>query len=208
MADVVAISRNLYIMTLKLRKWFNLLALKAIFIVIAMLAPACGGDDSRDAAQNDQFLQVNDIGAFLTPNHLDAIGFKKRRAYDLDGLPGATAAIFGFWRIASDDPIDYEIRFYPSHADAVELGAELAEEGTGVDAVLDASKANYKEGVKDRRMITGKGPGGGGRSSTGPRYGDYAIYGNVVMLCAGAELDQALSRCEELAMALNDAAVE
>ena len=47
----------------------------------------------------------------FTPDHLDEIGFKKSRSYDLEGLPGASDAIFGFWRIASGDPIDYEVRF-------------------------------------------------------------------------------------------------
>ena len=133
---------------------------------------------------------------------LDEIGFKKSRSYDLEGLPGASDAIFGFWRIASGDPIDYEVRFYSNHADAVELGTALAEEGSGPDAVLDDDDATYKEGVKDRRMIVGSGIGGGARSGTGPRYGSYAIYGNMVMLCAGAVGEQALDRCEELANAL------
>ena len=84
----------------------------------------------------------------------------------------------------------------------MDLGTALAEEGSGPDAVLDDDDATYKEGVKDRRMIVGSGIGGGARSGTGPRYGSYAIYGNMVMLCAGAVGEQALDRCEELANAL------
>ena len=124
----------------------------------------------------------------------------------MEGLPGATAAIFGFWRIPSGDPIDYEVRFYENHSDAVELGTDLAEEGSGADAVLDDDDATYKEGVKDRRMIVGSGIGGGARSGIGPRYGGYAIYGNVIMLCGGAAGEQALERCELLSNALEEAA--
>ena len=181
--------------------------LATIMMVVAFcvvwLSLACGSADGGGGNDSElEFQQVMDIGATFSPDHLDGIGFKKSRSYDLEGLPGASEAIFGFWRIASGDPIDYEVRFYASHSDAVELGTELAEEGSGADAVLDADDAKYKEGVKDRRMIVGSGIGGGARSGTGPRYGSYAIYGNVVMLCGGAAGEQALDRCEELANAL------
>ncbi len=170
---------------------------------------ACGSDD--DSSNGGEvakagFQQVMDVSTVFTPEDLNKIGFKKSRSYNLEGLPGASDAIFGFWRIASGDPIDYEVRFYANHADALELGTELANEGSGADAVLDDDIATYKEGVKDRRMIVGSGIGGGARSGTGPRYGDYAIYGNVVMLCGGAAGEQALERCEELANALDQAA--
>ena len=178
----------------------------AMLIVAFWLAPACGStDDGGGEAAVVEFQQVMDVGTIFTPDHLDDIGFKKSRSYDLDGLPGASEAIFGFWRISSGDPIDYEVRFYASHADAVELGTALADEGSGADAILDDDLATYKEGVKDRRMIVGSGVGGGARSGTGPRYGDYAIYGNVVMLCGGAAGEQALDRCEELVNALDEA---
>lgn len=168
---------------------------------------ACGSSDGGSDENAEQgFQQVMDISEKFDPDDLSAIGFKKARSYDLEGLPGASEAIFGFWRIASGDPIDYEVRFYATHADAVELGTDLAEEGSGADAVLDEDEATYKEGVKDRRMIVGSGIGGGARSGTGPRYGSYAIYGNIVMLCAGAAGDQALERCEELATALSESA--
>ena len=174
-----------------------------------MAFAACGTNDGDSAESAPAgFQQVMDIETTFTSDDLDKIGFKKSRSYDLEGLPGASAAIFGFWRIASGDPIDYEVRFYNSHADAVELGTELAAEGSGADAILDPDDAKYKEGVKDRRMIVGSGVGGGARSGTGPRYGNYAIYGNIAMLCAGAAGEQALERCEELANALNEAAAK
>ncbi len=182
--------------------------LGGLIILVAILS-ACGSDDGGAAESGPVgFQQVNDIDTTFTPDDLGKIGFKKSRSYKLEGLPGASNAIFGFWRIESGDPIDYEVRFYDTHADAVELGTALAEEGSGADAVLDDDVAQYKEGVKDRRMIVGSGIGGGARSGTGPRYGNYAIYGNIVMLCAGAAGEQALDRCEELANALQGAAGE
>ena len=177
-------------------------ATAALFVVMLMLA-ACGSDGGGDGRAADVgFQQVMDVETTFTADDLDKIGFKKSRSYDLEGLPGASAAIFGFWRISSGDPIDYEVRFYATHSDAVELGTALADEGSGPDAVLDVDDAAYKEGVKDRRMIVGSGVGGGARSGTGPRYGSYAIYGNITMLCGGAAGEQGLERCEELANAL------
>ena len=175
-------------------------------VMAAAILIACGSTDggSGDSAEQG-FKQVMDVGDTFDPDDLSEIGFKKARSYDLEGLPGASEAIFGFWRIASGDPIDYEVRFYATHADAVELGIALAEEGSGADAILDADDATYKEGVKDRRMIVGSGIGGGARSGVGPRYGGYAIYGNMIMLCGGAAGEQALERCEELATALDEA---
>ena len=185
-------------------KTLTYIALTALVIAILTLV-ACGNvDDGADEAANVGFQQVMDVPNTFQSDDLDKIGFKKSRSYDLEGLPGATDAIFGFWRISSGDPIDYELRFYASHDDAVELGTTLADEGSGADAVLDADDATYKEGVKDRRMIVGSGIGGGARSGTGPRYGDYAIYGNIIMLCGGAAGEQGLERCEELAKALSD----
>ena len=178
-------------------------------LVATAIFIACGStDNAGDTTAEQGFQQVMDIETSFEPDDLSTIGFKKARSYDLEGLPGASDAIFGFWRIASGDPIDFEVRFYANHADAVELGTELAEEGSGADAVLDADDAKYKEGVKDRRMIVGSGVGGGARSGTGPRYGSYAIYGNIVMLCGGAAGEQALERCEELANALDEAATK
>ena len=180
-------------------------ATAALFVVMLMLA-ACGSDGGGDGRAADVgFQQVMDVETTFTADDLDKIGFKKSRSYDLEGLPGASAAIFGFWRISSGDPIDYEVRFYATHSDAIELGTALADEGSGADAVLDVDDAAYKEGVKDRRMIVGSGVGGGARSGTGPRYGSHAIYGNITMLCGGAAGEQALERCEELANALEQA---
>lgn len=182
-----------------------------LFLIISAVSVtllACGSDGVGGGAAEsgpEGFQQVMDVDTVFNPDDLKAIGFKQSRSYDVDTLPGATAAIFGFWRIAAGDPIDYEVRFYESHADAVELGTDLADEGSGTDAILTEDDATYKEGVKDRRMIVGSGVGGGARSGTGPRYGGYAIYGNIAMLCGGAEGEQALDRCEELANALTEA---
>lgn len=191
-----------------LKSLIPLAPISAAILALALLT-ACGSDDggSSEAAPVG-FQQVTDIETVFTPDDLKSVGFKQSRSYDVETLPGASAAIFGFWRIAAGDPIDYELRFYDSHSAAVEHGTALADEGSGADAIITEDEATYKEGVKDRRMIVGSGVGGGARSGTGPRYGDYAIYGNIAMLCGGAAGEQALDRCEELANAMQEAATQ
>ena len=131
-----------------------------------------------------------------TTDDLFDLGFKKVKAYSVEGLPGASAALFGFWRPPGGEPIDYEVRFYDSHDKAVSLGTDLAEEGTGEDAILGESEARYKEGVKDRRIRTGYADG------VVPKYKNYAIVDNVVMLCQGKSPSQSLEHCSLLADAL------
>ena len=83
------------------------------------------------------------------------------------------------------------------------LGEILAKEVTGNDAVIAKSEATWKEGVKDRRTIGGPGEGGGGRSGTFPKYGNYSIYGNMVILCEG-QVEIALEVCWKLINTLEE----
>ncbi|MDP7194023.1 MAG: hypothetical protein QF496_00380 [Dehalococcoidia bacterium] len=134
---------------------------------------------------------------------LKNIGFKKSREYNVSKLEGATGAWFGFWGEDEYNRKDYEIRFYSNHQDAVSLGETLAKEVTGKDAVIAKSEATWKEGVKDRRTIGGPGSGGGGRSGTFPKYGNYSIYGNMVILCEG-QIEIALEVCWKLINTLEE----
>ena len=170
------------------------LSLWMLLIGIATMPIACG---AKGGSSSGDFEKVSQSGATFSPDDLLALGFKQSRAYSTDGLPGASAAIYGFWRPNGEDPVDYEVRFYGSHEDAVSLGVELAVEGTGDDAVFDVSEARYKEGVQDRRMVIGA-----ARSGIGPRYADYAVFDNLVLLCQGGTPDHALERCSALTIAL------
>lgn len=65
-------------------------------------------------------------------------------------------------------------------------GASLAEEATGEDARIIGDEMTWKEGIRDRRhQLLGRKAGATG--GLAPTYMDYAIYGNVVMLCEGAD---------------------
>lgn len=175
-----------------------------MLLVVATAATAvfvaCGG--SGDDA--NEFVPVQDTGAVVSAETVIATGFKESKSYSVDDLPGASSAIFGFWREPGKDPLDFEVRFYASHADAVQMGTTLAEEGTGDDAILDAESATFKEGVQDRRTIIGSGTGGGARSGIGPKYADFVIYNNLVILCPGGQIEQSLERCAALINTMED----
>ena len=97
---------------------------------------------------------------------------------------------------------DYEVRFYESHAEAVEFGTPLAEEGSGRNAVIREDDALYKEGIRDRRVVIGSLVGAIEGGSVGPKYGGYVIYENLILLCQGSGLEQSLERCGLLTKAL------
>lgn len=154
------------------------------------------------------FPKVSDPGQTITVEMLRSTAFKESKEYSVEGLPGATIVIYGFLRVGDGDPYEYEVRFYESHDQAVDLGTALAIEGTGKTAILNADDATYKEGVKNRRVIIGSGVGGGARSGIGPKFGSFAIFGNVVMLCQGSGEAQSIERCALLANELIPTAAE
>jgi hypothetical protein len=101
-------------------------------------------------------------------------------------------------KIGSGEPYEYEVRFYESHQAAVDIGTDMAIEGSGADAIISGEDASYKEGVKNRRIMIGGGTDSIG-SGVGPKFGSYAIFGNIVMLCQGPDPETSLERCALLA---------
>ncbi len=166
-------------------------------IVGALLAIGACGDGSSGTG----FKQVSPAARTYSQDDFLAIGFKVVREYNVEGLPGATSASFGFWRVSGQAPRDYELRFYASHEEAVRQGTPLAEEVTGEDALIIGDEMTWKEGIKDRRhqLLGGKAGGTGGLA---PSYMDYAIYGNVVLLCEGVDSAQSLEVCAGLVEAI------
>ena len=113
----------------------------------------------------------------------------------------------GFWGPDPSNRNYYELRFYPTHEAAVEAGSHLAGEATGEELKLKRDSQTWTEGAKDRWRsgnVTAASTGGV-TAGPGPTYGDFAVFGNVVMLCEGADLAQALERCSGLVDALRKA---
>ena len=175
----------------------NLILLICIWSFIHM---GCGLTDT--GSSNIQRINASEV--VFTLEDLIAGGFKKVKTYKVKDLPGATGAYYGFY-----DKTDYEIRFYQTHGDALELGLEIAEERVGPtpeDVKIRKDDATWKEGIKERRKIRGEEggkTGASGGNSTGPKHGNYSIYGNVVMLCEGPEIIS-LEVCWKLINALKE----
>ena len=85
----------------------------------------CGsGEDTETIPIVDQ---VTDVDQIFTIDDFKTVGFKKSKEYKVDELPGATSAFYGFIKNKldpDDQKIDYEIRFYANHSDAVQIGTE------------------------------------------------------------------------------------
>ncbi|MDP7194020.1 MAG: hypothetical protein QF496_00365 [Dehalococcoidia bacterium] len=175
----------------------KILIIATIFLVLV----SCSSEKSKDTSLEI----VSDTGKTFTFDDLKSIGYKKNRTYDISELKGATGAWYGFWGETRSTSKDYEVRIYNNHSDAVSMGENLAKEVTGDDAII-TKEATWKEGIKDRRQV------GGGRTkgtlelqATGifPKYGNYVIYGNIILLCEGQE-EISLESCWKLINALND----
>jgi len=163
-------------------------ALIVMSILSLVIVSACGSNGASDSGfskvQADSV--VRDLGSF------DFAKFKKAKTYDVEELPGAVAAYMGYYKPAGSEPVQYELRMYPDHATAIASGVTYAKDVTGADALLRSVDVRWEEGTKDRR--------GGGAFSDGltPLYGDFAVFGNVIMLCEGRDSIQSLDRCEAL----------
>ena len=172
----------------------SLLLLAAPLFVFAI---ACGsGSGAGSSGNGDLFPKVTASDRIFTERDFLSVGLKKSKDYDVAGLTGATSAIYGFWKPDGTEPVDYEIRFYPSHDDAITDGTFFADEVTGPDAAVTEDDVTWNEGTRDRRT-SGFTIGGGG-GSLAVKYGDYIIHSNVIMLCQGRDSVQSLDRCRAL----------
>ncbi len=170
-------------MSTKKRNTFLLVATISVLLVSA----ACGG-----GSDEPEFLKVNASNKSYSVGDFESVGFKVVKEYDVEGLTGATAAMHGFLRESGQTPQSYELRFYESHDEAVEMGTAFADEVTGEDPVLFAGEMMWSDAVKQEKEALFE--GGGAQAF----YKDYAIFGNVVMLCEGDWSEQSLEVCAQL----------
>lgn len=158
---------------------------------------------SCSTTEGGGFEKITPSDTVFVINDFFELGFKKDKQYDVEELPGGVDAWTGFWGSDPYNRKDYELRFYGSHEDAVKHGPALAEEVTGEDALAYRKNPTWKEGAKDRWQNAFTGDlQASSISGPSPKYGDYAIFGNVLMLCEGADSEQGLERCEALVDAL------
>ena len=170
--------------------------LVTLLAAFGAIATACGSSGSGAG----DFVQVRTAPANYTIDDLKAIGLKASKQYDVEGLPDGLDAWKGFWGLDPYSRNDYEIRFYASHDIAVSSGQDLAIEATGDEFEASRDSQTWTVGVKDRWQTRGVTDvsSAGSRQSPGPTYQDWAILGNMVILCDGLDSEQALIRCASL----------
>ena len=144
----------------------------ATLVWVMWLSIACGSSDEQTsngvaevAVDEVTVVTIGDrpelrgstrpSATFIADDFVEA-GWKKNKEYDLDTLPEAEAALFGFFNRK-----DIELRFYPSHEIAMSAGKDSAEQAIATE------------------KVSGRGAG----FSSVTLYGAYLIAGNVVMLC-------------------------
>ena len=170
---------------------------RVLVVVMLSVMIGCGSDASLD----EGFVQIRTTPDNYTVDDLKAFGFKTSKHYDVEGLPDGLDAWKGFWGLDPYDRHDYEIRFYASHDLAVSSGKPIAIESTGEEFEASRETQTWTEGLKDRWQAQGVTDISGGasrQSKPRPTYPNWAILGNMVILCDGLDSEQALIRCAEL----------
>ena len=179
-----------------LRKSALLAAIAALATVAAI---ACGSSSGKSSVSS--YVRERNPDLTLSIDDARGIGFKTIRQYDVDGLTGATDAWFGFRRVSGLDPTEYEIRTYPSHDDAIEDGAFFAQDVIGRDGNIFAKDAAWKTGTADRwsyRVVNFDSI----NAARFPKYHDYVIVGNLIVLCEGLDADTSQEACDWMAAQL------
>tara|TARA_S200000501_G_scaffold336058_1_gene341158 strand:+ start:965 stop:1579 length:615 start_codon:yes stop_codon:yes gene_type:complete len=176
-------------------------------LTINLLFFACGNSsDSVESESDKLFVQIEDSTMLFNVEDFVEIGYKKAKTVKQDKLmDGMTNAYWGFWKVpykdwSGKDMIDYELRFYASHADAVSMGQKSADLRTGINAQIRKKStedpnaihpigADWQELLKEARECQGDGGHHTGACIV-PKYADFKILGNVVILGQGADLEE------------------
>ena len=152
---------------------YKYIIIKSLIVLAILIIFSCSNDE---VISRESILDGSYDNLFLSKESFEKIGFKFNKDYNVENLPDAVSAVYGFWGLKSFDRLAYELRFYPSNKVAKKSGIFYAEEVTGKDAILKKSEASWKEGIKDRSGTTFFG-------TISPKYMDYVIFGNVIVLC-------------------------
>ena len=169
---------------------------KILFAIISFTVFfACSPGDS---SEKNTLEEISNNGLLYSINDFVKSGFKPNKHYDVTNLPSALKVVYGFWKTPNKVPADYEIRIYSSHEDAVNIGVKYAKERSGETALLDESQASWKEGLKESRFCSGPTRSGGGVNCGLPKYNNFYVYSNTIILCQGRNVEESSINCEFL----------
>ncbi len=190
------------------RKTLSLPTIRALYALvvlsalsIAILSMACGSDTGEGGNGETEVIEpgsasdprIRSADGTYTIDDLKTAGVKTNKEYDVEELPGADAA----WRIIYNR-LDYEVRFYPDHQTLLDQGIEYVEHVTGDDAIVIGDDIIWEEGAKDRRRCSRDADTPHSGCAYSPRYWDYIVIGNMIMMCEGLESEQSIENCDNL----------
>ena len=178
----------------------RLLILIVAITALSISAVACGSDSDNSVTAVDEgpIVKINATERIYTDADITGVEFFKHDDdYDVEGLDGAITAIYGFYGSDPYARLEYEARFYASHASAMVEGVDFADEATGADATLLKDIQRWDEGISDRRQCAGNGGHHSGKCDN-PKYFDYVVVGNMVLMCQGKDTPTSLQACADL----------
>ena len=197
-----------------------MIRLTTLILFICLFAFSCSQEPvvSQESSGEEQeqvevfnFEQVRDDGKVYSSDDFFNAGFNEYKEYNVSKLTDATEAWYGYWGPDEDSEKYYELRFYPDHATAVSTGTAFAEDDTGEDAKLGRQETMWRVGLADRKVNSSceysHGKVGTGSSRCGKKeykYPEYVIFSNLIMLCGGADVEDAVKNCEALFNTLNN----
>ncbi len=168
----------------------------ATVISLSFALVACGTADSGSGAESGEETgdpRIRSTDDVYSIDDLKEAGVKANKEYDVMDLPGADAA----WRIIYNR-LDYEVRFYPDHDTLISQGLPYADHVTGDDAIVIGDDVIWEEGAKDRRRCSRDADTPHSGCAYSPRYWDYVVVGNMIMMCEGLESEQSIDNCDNL----------
>ena len=146
-----------------------LLTIWTLLIVVIAACSSGPSDGEVIAIDEDGPVIIRTTDSFDVDSFIDA-GWKKSKEYSTETVPESNAIWYGFYQSQ-----DVEIRFYNSHADAIDPGMDAANE------VVDRTPNSNLQGAA---LFSGD-------QRTG--YNDFMVAGNTVILC-----QTLIEVCEEL----------
>ena len=140
------------------------LVLCLVSVAATLLIASCGAEDTTSselAADGEVPPLITRSDQTFTTDSFTQVGWKKSKQYDTATVPQATEIWYGFF-----NQRDIEIRFYPSHQDAIDFGITAAE--SSIEGAVKRSQGG--------RLLDFSGGSFSG-------YADYIVVGNAVLLC-------------------------
>lgn len=178
----------------------RLLILLVAIAALSIAAVACGSDsgDSDGSSTEGVIAKIDATDRIYTAEDImNTEFFKTDDEYDVEGLEAAVAAVYGFYGSDPYNRQEYEARFYPDHATAMAQGVDYADEATGAEAILLKDVQRWDEGITDRRQCAGNGGHHSGKCDN-PKYFDYIVVGNMILMCQGKDTETSHQACANL----------